>query len=98
MRILLLTTASFLTNVLHGHVFNYALSLEVTGLEIDDEDQTDWVGNYTLLPDSEHSGIPMYQNTETGKRLVYDGLEYWQRVAETLQINPNHPQDTRGKI
>ena len=93
MRILLLTTASFLTNVLHGHVFNYALSLEVTGLEIDDEDQTDWVGNYTLLPDSKHRGIPTYQNTETSKLLVYDGSEYWQRLTETLHFQKHY----RGK-
>ena len=86
-------------NVVHGHIANYTLTLEVTSnkLGTDEEDHKDWVGNYSLLPDLVHRGIPTYQNTQTGKLLVFDGTEYYQKVEDTLQITPTHPHDSRGK-
>ena len=102
MIILLFATTSFLLEMeaVHGHVDNYALGLEVTGNDLEgiDEDHLDWVGNYSLLPDPEDTGVPTYQNDKTGKLLVFDGTKIWQRVDDNLKITPNHPHDRRGKV
>ena len=100
MIILLLATTSFLLEAVHGHVDNYALGLEVTGNDLEgiDEDHSAWVGNYSLLPDPEDTGVPTYQNDKTGKLLVFDGTKFWQRVDDNLKITPNHPHDRRGKV
>ena len=95
MIILLFATTSFLLEMeaVHGHVDNYALGLEVTGNDLEgiDEDHLDWVGNYSLLPDPEDTGVPTYQNDKTGKLLVFNGAEYCQGVDDDLKITPHYP-------
>ena len=94
-----LSAISILFGCIYGHVNNYVLRLDVASSRIDEEpwgDTDPKVGHYTLLPDPEHTGIPIYKNDDTGEELLFDGKNYWQMLDDSLVVHPEYPNDSRG--